>query len=282
MGFMPVNNINQPLVSVCIPVYNCEKYVGAAVESVLSQTFRDFELVVINNASTDRTLDVISNYKDSRIRIVNNKTNVCVEDNWNKALSEAKGKLIKILCADDLLYPSCLEKQVAVMNDAKSVGVVFVSCGRDIINQKDKVLFKRNFRGRSGRLAGLAAVRDSVKAGTNLFGEASALLFRAGILKKTGGFDGRIPYVIDLDLWFRMLLHGDVFVLPKSLCAFRVSSSSWSVGIAFSQAKEFKAFISKLYKDSRYGLGLLDCVRGKIMAQVNALLRRLLYMFLIS
>ena len=84
-----------PLVSVCIPVYNGEKYIGETIESVLKQTFKDFELVVCNNCSTDHTLDVVSKYQDPRIRVVTNEQNVGMVGNWNVCLKEARAKNIK-------------------------------------------------------------------------------------------------------------------------------------------------------------------------------------------
>ena len=272
-----MDRFSQPYISVCIPVYNCEKYIGATIESVLAQTVKDFELIILNNCSTDRTLDVICQYNDPRIRLIENETNIGAEGNWNKALFEARGEFIKILCADDLLYPTCLERQLAVFENFSNDGVALVCCGRDVINGQGKKIMKRNFKGQCGRLLGHHVIKKTIRAGTNLIGEPTAVLFRADVLANAGQFDATIPYIIDLDLWCRMLLHGDIYIIPESLCVFRVSSNSWSVAVAHSQSQDFQNFIMRLGEDPRYQLSLLDKAIGWIMASINRMLRQLFY-----
>lgn len=276
-----MDKLFRPYISVCIPVYNCERYIGATIKSVLDQTFKNFELVILNNCSTDRTLDIIRQYMDPRIRVIENETNIGAEGNWNKALSEARGKFVKILCADDLLYPNCLERQLAVFEDPYNEGVALVCCGRDIINEQGNKIMNRNFKGQSGRLLGYQAIKKTIRAGTNRIGEPTAVLFRADVLTNSGQFNASIPYIIDLDLWCRMLLHGDLYIIPESLCVFRVSSNSWSVAVAHSQSQDFHKFITKLGKDPRYQLNWMDRFLGRIMASVNRMLRQLFYKMLL-
>lgn len=272
-----MDKVYQPYISVCIPVYNCEGYIGSTIESVLVQTFKNFELIILNNYSTDRTLDIIRQYNDPRIRIIENETNIGAEGNWNKALSEARGKFIKILCADDLLYPNCLERQVAILENPSNKGVVLVCCGRDIIDERGNKILARNFKGHTGRFSGQYAVKKNIRAGTNLIGEPTAVLFRAEVLTKAGQFDISIPYVIDLDFWCRILLQGDIYIIPESLCVFRVSATSWSVTVARSQSQDFQRFITRLGEDPSYQLDFLDKVLGRIMALVNRILRQVFY-----
>lgn len=272
-----MGNLIGPKCSVCIPVYNCEKFVGSAIESVLSQTFKEYELVILNNHSTDGTSEVISRYKDPRIRVINNERTLNVDDNWSKLLSEANGEYIKLLCADDSLRPSCLERQVSVLDDPLNKNVVLTCCGREIINEKGRVLYRMSLRGLKGKLSGLNAIKKIVRAGINLIGEPSAVLFRAAILKNAGRFDGSNPFIIDLDMWSRMLLYGDLYVIPEYLSTYRISPSQWSVSIARTQSRDFKRLISKLYIDPRYGLNRFDCIKGKIMADINALQRHMFY-----
>jgi glycosyltransferase involved in cell wall biosynthesis len=96
-----MDNSLGPQVTICIPVFNCQKYIHQAIESVIAQTFRNWEMVIVNNASTDCTLEIIHSYSDPRIRIINNEKNIGLEANWNKAVSAAQGKYIKLLPADD-------------------------------------------------------------------------------------------------------------------------------------------------------------------------------------
>lgn len=272
----------QPRISVCIPVYNCEKYIGLTVESVLAQTLQDFELLILDNCSTDGTLQIIRRYDDSRIRVIENKTNIGMEGNWNKALSEAGGEYIKILCADDLLYPTCLQRQLAVYEDAANSGVALVCCGRDIINEHNNKLLRRNFKGHQGRMPGKQAITQTIRAGTNLIGEPTAVLIRADVLTKAGGFDADIPYLIDLDFWCRILLAGDLYIIPDSLCAFRVSYVSLSVTIGHSQSLEFRKFIASLGGSSTCQLNSIDRGLGMVYAFINSMLRQLFYKLLLQ
>ena len=96
----------------CIPVYRGEQFLGETMRSVLEQTYGDFELVVLDNASTDGTLAIARSFHDSRVRIVTNPTTLEQPDNWRKAVELSRAPLVKLLCADDLLHPRCLELQV--------------------------------------------------------------------------------------------------------------------------------------------------------------------------
>ena len=104
----------KPVVSVLMTVYNRGKYIPAAIESVLAQTFKDFELIIVDDCSTDRSVDIARTYanKDSRIRVYVNEENLGDYPNRNKAASYAKGQYLKYVDADDIVYPHCLEVMV--------------------------------------------------------------------------------------------------------------------------------------------------------------------------
>ena len=153
-----------PMVSVCIPSYNIEKYIDITIESVLSQTYEDFELVIVDDNSNDKTLDIIKRYNDDRIRVIINEDNLGPQENWNKALKEAKGRYIKILCHDDLLYTSCLQRQVEVLQNPRNARVTIVCSGRDIIDENSRKIIKRNFPKQKGVLLGKDAIKKIVAA----------------------------------------------------------------------------------------------------------------------
>ena len=107
--------MGNPLVSVCIPAYNSAVYLKRTMESVLCQTYRNIELVVVDDCSKDNTLEVAEALKDPRIRIVKNEKNLGMTGNWNKCLAEAKGDYIKLICADDILYEDSIKKELGVL-----------------------------------------------------------------------------------------------------------------------------------------------------------------------
>ena len=179
-------------VSVCIPVYNCEPYIAECIDSVLKQSLQDFEIIVLDNKSTDGTLSVVGRYSDPRIRVIRNDTNIGMIGNWNKALEAATGKYIKLLSADDFLYPECLKSQSAVL-DGDQIERISLVCGRkNVISHNGKVYFTRGFS-RSGKVVpGKAAINKTVRSAGNIIGEPGAVMFRKSILEKSGGFEDDI------------------------------------------------------------------------------------------
>ncbi len=269
--------MTSPLVSVCIPSFNQERYIDATVASVLSQTFADFELIIVDDCSPDGTFDRLQQYEDSRIRLFRNERNLGLEGNWNAAVSKARGTFIKVLCGDDLLYPECLEKQVGLLLRPENASLALTATSRTTLTPAGKQVFSRSFFRKDKRLPGIAAIRESIRRGTNIFGEPGAVLFKRELLEKTGLFDGSIPYLIDLDMWIRLLRYGDALILAEPLFGFRVSNSSLSFFLSNRQSKEFTLLIEKIAKDPVYALSGCDVLRGKCMAYYMLLMRKLFY-----
>lgn len=117
-----------PRVTVLMPVYNGEKYLGKAIESILRQTFADFELLIIDDGSTDSSAEIIRSYDDSRIRFVQNSTNLRLVATRNKGLELARGEYIALADCDDVSLPHRLERQVEYLATHPQVGVVGTAC----------------------------------------------------------------------------------------------------------------------------------------------------------
>jgi GT2 family glycosyltransferase len=143
------------------------------------------------------------------------------------------------MCQDDRLYANCLTQQVAALREHETAGVVLVSCRRDIVDDRGRVVYPaRGWKHVSGVVDTPRVLRSVVRAGTNIIGEPSAVLFTKQAFDRAGGFDETQEYMVDLDLWLRMLEDGALAFIPDALCTFRVSSSSWSSQLARSQARE--------------------------------------------
>lgn len=112
------------MVSIIVPVYNAEKFIKTTIESVLNQTFTDFELLLINDCSTDSSIDVIKAFSDNRIRLINQKENLGAWAARNRGIKEAKGRFISFLDSDDLWEKEKLEKEMKFMEE-KNAGFVF-------------------------------------------------------------------------------------------------------------------------------------------------------------
>jgi len=273
--------LNVPTISVCIPTYRGAIHLDAAIESVLNQDFTDLELIVIDDNSPDNTYEVVSQYQDPRLRYLKNPSNLGPEGNWNRCLTEAKGKYFKLLPQDDILSKDCLSRQIDILERDTEESIALVFCARHIIDANGKIMAKRGYRQRpEGVIPGIAAIKDSIRWGTNLIGEPGAVTFRRALAEKTGNFDGSISYIIDLDYWFRLLLNGDAYYIASPLSSFRVASGSWSIDIGDRQSEDYKRFIDRCFRNHAYKLEMLDCALGYITATINNYLRLLFYKFL--
>jgi glycosyltransferase involved in cell wall biosynthesis len=125
----------EPLVSVILPVYNSDKYLSDAIHSILAQTYNNFELIIINDHSTDQSMELVRTFseKDSRIRVIQNPENIGISKSLNKGLEISKGVYIARMDADDISFPDRLEKQVNYLQKSPEVGVL--SAGLIIINE---------------------------------------------------------------------------------------------------------------------------------------------------
>jgi len=169
-------------VSVCIPTYRGAKHLAETIQSVLGQSFTDFELLVLDDASPDETADVVARFADPRLTYLRNESNIGAQANWNRCLAHARGRYVKLLPHDDLLRPECLEQQVAVMEGDANGAIALVCCSRQMIDRKGRPLMRRGMpRRHAGRIQGSELVRRSVRAGTNLIGEPGAVMFRRGV-----------------------------------------------------------------------------------------------------
>ena len=221
------NNLimNQPLVSICIPCYNAADFIAETIQSVLNQTYQNFEIIICNDRSTDNTLDVIKKFEDKRIQVHENEKNLGCSGNYNRVLSYAKGKYTKLLCADDIIIPTCIEKQVAAFEQHADKNIALVTAHKFVINEKGKKLFVKRFPGK-GFISGKKAIRKSVLHGTNIFGEPGLPLMKTSILNQTSGVieDKYYTYCNDFDLWCKMLLFGDLYVINEPMFSFRIVS----------------------------------------------------------
>lgn len=267
----------RPRVSICMPVYNGAAFLRVALESVLNQTWSDFELVVVDNASTDATSDILKEYRDSRLVLMRNERNIGPISNFNRCLALARGDFVKLVCADDVLHPDCVERQIGAWDSLADDNIVLVNCGRRVIDADGRGWLVRSYGSNRGRIAGKEAIRRTIRSGGNRIGEPSATLLRTSVARRVGGFRSNHAFCMDLDLWCRMLVEGDMFAIPEALCDFRVSSSSWSVEIAKYQAREYRSFVDDIASDGRCGLTVNDRLVCNLNSSLCAAGRRVFY-----
>jgi glycosyltransferase involved in cell wall biosynthesis len=256
---------------------------GFAIESVLRQTYTDFELLIIDDDSPEDIAGIVNRYQDPRIRFLCNAENLGAEINWNRCLKEARGRYFKLLPMDDLLAADCLEKQITVLEQDVEQRIALVFSARSIIDNQGKVIMKKGYPfGREGVVCGTTLIRHTFWLGSNLIGEPGTVLFRRSLAEEVGKFDGNHPYVIDLNFWARLLLHGDAYYFSGALASFRVSSGSWSVRIGTEQSIQFCRFMATIAQNPDYSIKSTDVIAGTIMARLNAFLRMIIYRLVIK
>jgi glycosyltransferase involved in cell wall biosynthesis len=209
-----------PKVSVCIPTYNYAEYISAAIESVLKQDFKDYELIIQDDCSSDKTREVVQKYlSDERITFEVNKINLGLPGNWNHCLSKAKGEYIKFVFADDILTePGALGRMVSILDSNPNVSIV--ASARNFIDSQSHLLqiaaeFKKDFTA-----DGKDIIYHCLCKENNLIGEPTVVMFRK--LDGVRGFDPRYGQAVDLEMWFYLLEKGSFAFIHEPLASFRI------------------------------------------------------------
>jgi glycosyltransferase involved in cell wall biosynthesis len=201
---------SQPLVSIVTPVYNGERYLAQCIDSVLKQTYTNWEYVIVNNASPDRSLEIAKNYavKDERIKVYNNKTLLDAVDNFNHSLTKSSPdcKYCKIVHADDWIFPECIEKMVSVAEKYPSVGIVSAYRLEENFVSLDGLPYPSYF------VSGKKICRKKLMDGAStpyLFGSPSSLLIRSDLIRKREKFYTETHIQTDKDVCFELLKESD-------------------------------------------------------------------------
>ena len=236
--------MTQPWISICIPVYNGARTVRATIQSVLDQRFEDFEICIVENASSDETFQIIQSFTDERIRIVTNDKTVPASENWSIATSMARGKWIKLVCADDLLDPNAL---INLNGYSKSFPDARVICGtRNVIDENGVQVLRARRIADSEQFIDLVKFQKRIcRVGSNPLGESLCWMWQRDVALQIGPFSDKWQYFIDLDYWLRLTSKENVLLVPASLGSFRISRFSWTSKLDWATIGESFSFIMK-------------------------------------
>ncbi len=186
--------MRKPRVSVIIPTYNRDALLKRAIKSVLNQTYKEFEIIVVDDGSTDKTFDVVKKFEDKRIKYIRLKERHGASHARNIGIKLARGKYIAFLDSDDEWLPKKLEKQINVLeNSPPKVGVVYT--GYWIIWDNKK------FLGKIPKMRGYIFEDELLE---DHISPTSCILLRKICIEKVGGFDEELPARQDYDLWIRI------------------------------------------------------------------------------
>lgn len=219
-----------PSVDICIPLYNAEKTIERTLNSLVYQTYKNITIHIVDNVSTDRTLELIRAMPDNRILIHENTVHTQAgEHNWNRCMQYMNGDYGAIFHADDIYNPTMIEKQVAVLEQNPDICAAFVSAY--VIDNNDKVIGGSKATKEYATIKKLTA-RDvlisTLKNHNTLI--CSCPLIRTDVYKNVlGAFNiDQFSYSSDLDMWMRAAHHSHITVIDEQLIKYRISASQGS------------------------------------------------------
>ena len=212
-----------PLVTIVVPAYNAEGFISDTINSVLNQTYSNIELIVVDDASSDKTLDVINSFVDSRMVVIHNEVNCNVCISSNKAFLLAKGKYIVLSGHDDVSEPTRIAQQISFMEEHPSYSATFsfasiIDDEGAFICDDEKIeglKYMINQRAVSSDLS----IRDLAK-GINRYCAPTAMI-RGEVLQRLGGYKNSFLQLQDYNLWLEILSNGKIYKLSNSLVRYR-------------------------------------------------------------
>ena len=210
----------KPVISVCMPVYNAERYLTEAVDSVLAQTFGDFELIMVDDGSTDGSREILNHYAatDPRVRMIR-RPNIGVTKTLNECLQLARGEFIARMDGDDVCLPERFELQVNYLRSHPDV--VLAGTAYDLIDGAGRLL-RHVTQPEDDK-----PLQEICLSGRTPICHPSAMMRRAPALK-VGGYDETFAVAQDLDLWLRLGEQGKMACLPQTLLKYRLHDKSIS------------------------------------------------------
>jgi glycosyltransferase involved in cell wall biosynthesis len=225
--------MDKPLISICVPTYNGEKFLRECLLSCIKQTYPNFEIIICDDGSSDGTVSIIEEFKllSHKIKFYQNQRNVGLVDNWNNCIAKSKGEWIKFLFQDDYMTEDCLlEFSVAIDNEA----FLLVSKRNFIYDYAPDVVEKEHYLGKGAALeAKVNQTNSKVTAqeisklaakniAVNFIAEPSLTLIRKSAFTEVGNFDASFLQICDLDLLQRIAVRYGLTFIPIQNCFFRL------------------------------------------------------------
>ncbi len=233
--------VGEKLISIVLPTYNGEKYLADSIESVINQTYKNWELIIINDCSTDKTLEIAQNYaaKDNRIKVYSNDENLKVPKSLNRGFSLANGEYFTWTSDDNMYKPRAIEYMVNYLDNNRNFNMV--SCDFEFVNE-NKTPSDRNTKHWE---------REQFKLWKRC-NIGACFMYTREIALKTGGYAENMFCAEDYDYWCRLALIGKIAYLDENLYTYRINSQSLSV------KKEKQMLVRTLDIRLKYFLGFME------------------------
>jgi len=235
-----------PLLSIILPAYNQEKFVVEAIESILRQSLSDFELIVIDDCSNDKTFQIVSSINDSRIILVRNQENLGLTHTLNFGLSIAKSEIVARMDADDIAFSDRLHIQYEYL--LKNPEVVAVGCWITLFKDNHDEIGVHKYP------AEFECLRSEFTFNNSL--PHPGVMYRKSAVEFLGGYTNDYPYAEDWDLWLRLIRSHNISNIQQPLLYYRIHDRSVSHQHSASQSLSKQRIIKDNLKS--YGFNVLD------------------------
>lgn len=260
---------------VFVPTYNSEKYLRQCLDSVLQQTFQDWQCVISDDASTDKSVEIAKEYekKDTRFKVLTHEKNVGAANNWNRAKENNNSFATKILCADDYIFHDSLAIQ---LNLLKRFNTSIVFSERKILFPSGRSLHPKLPKyGQS--LSFNEAFSLYIKSGRNIFGEPVAALFKTDSLISSKTFNSNFEFALDTFCYAAIANNENVTFDSNIVGVFRVSKSQWSYKMRSEQFFHDFEFIDHLIREEGVKISRFNVILGKVKVLLANMIRILVY-----
>jgi glycosyltransferase involved in cell wall biosynthesis len=256
-------------ISVCLPVFNGSKYLAPAIDSVLGQSYANFELLIADDLSTDDSYEIIEKYGrgDSRIIHWKNSRNFGIFANYNECMKRASGSFIKLFAQDDVFEPSCLAELLTEL--LKHENVSLITAARAVIDQEGQQTGVERFFDKTTIIAGRDVIADYAKTFVYRTGTPCQVMFKK--VSMGTGFDTRYTLSGDIEYFLRILESGDFIYLDHVLVKFRRHAESVTV----TSLKDM-SFVADAFRLAEKYANLLDEPGKKRTLVNNALMEGLM------
>ena len=225
-----------PSISICVPTFNAAKYLKECLNSILAQTFTDFELLIVDNHSSDETISIVKKYaeREPRIRLIRNEHNIGAVRNFNRCIELAQGEWLKYVFADDFIAPDCLELMFAASKPESAL----ICCRRDFLFEpgvKAKSFYRKHLSDWS--IDSLFPNKTEISARdfcnvlvdhfqVNIVGEPTAVMLNRNAFYRFGTFNTNLIGICDMELWARIAINTGITYVPKTLATSRLHGGS--------------------------------------------------------
>ncbi len=229
--------MSNPLVSICVPTYNGDKYLLECLESCVNQSFKDYEIIICDDASSDNTISIIESYavKNSFIKFTKNEKKLGLVVNWNKCLELSSGTWIKYVFQDDYITNDCLQKFIDQIDEQTQL----IVCKRHfILPEKANEDYKNYYNNEVRTLENTSLHKGNIFSPNliskitieniclNFIGEPSLIFFRKSVVERIGSFNSALKQICDLEFALKIATKYGLKYLPEKLCAFRIHNDS--------------------------------------------------------